>query len=471
MPAASRTTLSQALEALEEEFSLDTQALNDLSKHFIKAMHYGLSNQGADMAMIPSFVTGVPDGTEKGTYLALDLGGTNLRVCQVGLKGDGTFDMKQEKYKVSDALKQGPVTNLMDYIAGSVDTFLTDFGSDLGEHLTMGFTFSFPCDQTAIDKGFLIKWTKGFSCPDAPGKDVIQLLQNALDRKHIKVKVNALVNDTVGALLAHSYQSGGSFIGAIYGTGTNGAYVARSSDVKKLSSDGKSKYMLVNTEWGGFDDNAQARTGSGLRITRFDNAVDRTAIVPRLHCFEKMISGMYLGELARVIMIELIDSLLLFSGYSSKQLNTMYAFDTAYVSAVLSQEGLEATRKVLVSEMGVDPSHISDEDLKTVQKICQIVASRAARLSSVPVASTITHIGPAEAAESQSTSKKQEKINVGVDGSVVEFLPGFQAEMKRALEEILGKETADKIQFGLAKDGSGVGAALCSLQAVKQSQS
>lgn len=375
----------------------------------------------------------------------------------------------------------------MDYIANSVDTFLTDFGSEeSGDQLTMGFTFSFPCEQNAIDSGKLIKWTKGFNCPDAPGKDVVTLLQSALDRKHIKVKVNALVNDTVGALLAHAYQSGGSFIGGIYGTGTNGAYVARLSDFKKLdksqasSSSSKAKggrpqYMLVNTEWGGFDDDAQARS-EGLRITRYDNIVDRTSIRPRNHCFEKMISGMYLGELARVVMLDLVDSLLLFSGYASKQLNTMYAFDTAYVSAVLADKSSASetshsntTRQVLLDEMGMDAKHVSKQDIETVRKVCQLVATRAARLSAVPVAATISHVGPEEAAKSQSESpEKQKKIKVGVDGSVVEYLPGFQDEMRTALEEVLGKQIADKVEFGLAKDGSGVGAALCSLQAVKQ---
>lgn len=474
MPAASSSTLSSALSALEAEFSLDASALHALSAHFIKAMDYGLAHEGADMAMIPSYVTGVPDGTERGTYLALDLGGTNLRVCEVKLRGDGTFEMKQEKYKVSDALKQGPVAQLMDYIADSVDTFLTDFGSDTAaDELTMGFTFSFPCEQDAIDSGKLIKWTKGFNCPDAPGKDVVTLLQRALDRKHIKVRVNALVNDTVGALLAHSYASGGSFIGAIYGTGTNGAYVARRKDFKKLPGNDvaaspaptppppPSPLMLCNTEWGGFDDDAQSRTDAGLRITRYDNVVDRTSIRPRNHCFEKMISGMYLGELARIVMLDLVDRLLLFAGYSSVPLNTQYAFDTAYVSAVCGG-GDDQTRAVLTAEMAIDPQRITPQDIATVRAVCDIVSKRAARLSAVPIAATITHIGVEQA------SRGGDKIKVGVDGSVVEFLPGFQDEMKRALAEVLGEDVARKVEFGLAKDGSGVGAALCSLQAVKQ---
>lgn len=41
------------------------------------------------------------------TFLALDLGGTNLRVCEVRLLGNHKFELKQQKYKVSDDLKEG----------------------------------------------------------------------------------------------------------------------------------------------------------------------------------------------------------------------------------------------------------------------------------------------------------------------------------------------------------------------------
>jgi hypothetical protein len=46
------------------------------------------------------------------TFLALDLGGTNLRVCEVRLLGNHKFEMKQQKYKVSDDLKEGEATVL-----------------------------------------------------------------------------------------------------------------------------------------------------------------------------------------------------------------------------------------------------------------------------------------------------------------------------------------------------------------------
>lgn len=46
------------------------------------------------------------------TFLALDLGGTNLRVCEVKLNSDNKFEMKQQKYKVSDELKEGQAKTL-----------------------------------------------------------------------------------------------------------------------------------------------------------------------------------------------------------------------------------------------------------------------------------------------------------------------------------------------------------------------
>jgi hexokinase len=51
-------------------------------------------------------------GHEKGHYLALDLGGTNLRVVLVTLEGQGKFKTISTKARVSEDLKTGPMRNL-----------------------------------------------------------------------------------------------------------------------------------------------------------------------------------------------------------------------------------------------------------------------------------------------------------------------------------------------------------------------
>lgn len=110
---------------------------------------------------------------------------------------------------------------------------------------------------------------QGFTATGAQGNDVVQLLQDALNRRQVNVKCAALVNDTVGTLLSHAYQSGAAVAGAIFGTGTNGAYLEKMSNLTKdISVTGNHEYMVVNTEWGAFDNEVSPNTYSSCLAHR-----------------------------------------------------------------------------------------------------------------------------------------------------------------------------------------------------------
>ena len=81
-------------------------------------------------------------------------------------------------------------------MATCVGEFLKELGNvPEDESLHLGLTFSFPVEQTALGAGRLLTWTKGFSATGAIGNDVVQLLQDALDKKQVGCKCCALVND------------------------------------------------------------------------------------------------------------------------------------------------------------------------------------------------------------------------------------------------------------------------------------
>ncbi|KAJ9104389.1 hypothetical protein QFC20_004525 [Naganishia adeliensis] len=462
------SSLPAEAQALEKYFVLDETKLNEIVNGFRREFEEGLQNFGKDVAMIPSYCLNVPNGTEVGTFLALDLGGTNLRVCEVKLKGNHEFSVKQQKYKVSEALKNGEAKELFSYIAESVDAFMTEVGTEDGEDeaVHLGFTFSFPVEQTALDKGTLLTWTKGFNCKNAIGHDVVKLLQDALDAKHIKVKCSALVNDTVGTLLSRSYEHGPALIGAIFGTGTNGAYIHRVETIKKLGEEAiaeakkggptAGEFMVINTEWGAIDNGRHY-----LPVSPFDNKLDRESINPRKQAFEKMVSGMYLGEIVRNMLLYLIDFSVLFDGHSSPALNTHYGFDTALVSEIESAKTDDDVKKVLTVSLGVNPENIKPADIQIVKWACRIVTTRAASLSACALAAVVLHTGQAQ------SKGGDDKVDIGMDGSVAEFLPFFEERMRAALRLILGDNGEKRIQMGMARDGSGVGAALCALQAKK----
>ena len=304
--------------------------------------------------------------------MAVDLGGTNFRVCSIDLHGDGTFSLTQSKVAIPPELMVAPTSKpLFAFLAKQIDAFLQEHHSEhYASHIqrrntissaegflnveifSMGFTFSFPVRQHGINSGTLIRWTKGFDIPEAVGKDVCALLQAELDALRLPVKVAALVNDTVGTLLARSYTSpdkSGALLGGILGTGTNGAYVEKLSRIKKLARQRKKRrsishghknmglqmtsgrpdaefdereskeegydksagVMIVNTEWGSFD--------NGLRTlpnTPYDAALDAESNNPGIQMFEKRVSGMFLGEILRRAVLTLAEDpdLELFSG-------------------------------------------------------------------------------------------------------------------------------------------------------------
>ncbi|KAK1702682.1 hypothetical protein CaCOL14_004625 [Colletotrichum acutatum] len=538
---------------IAHDFDFPAADVRRATTHFLKQLNEGLGEDGTSMCQIPSFVTKLPNGSEKGVCLAIDLGGTNLRVCSVELHGDSTYSLTQSKAVIPRQLMAAPTyKDLFRFIALQMKEFLEKHhpedlttwsqllkeGDAITEEIrqkhckSLGFTFSFTFDQHAINKGTLLYWTKSFGIADAVGRDPCAMLQEALDEQRLPLLVTALANDTVGTLAARAYTSPGrssNVIGAIFGTGTNGAYMERISRITKLHSrtefsDSDSDAMMaLNTEWGGFDNKLEV-----LPSTRFDRDLDRDSVNPDDQHFEKRISGMYLGELLRRILINLSQpghSLFDFEVLGDSPLYTPDSIDSSLLSAVVkdSTPALDSARKEISRVLGA--TDVSADDAKAMQILSAAIGRRSARLSSVaiagialqsglftpksttkPVATTSRglginllkpflygarslwnlltnwlHVRVRFTIPSKGTSRmvpglgdggnyqaetdgedSNEIIDVGVDGSLIEHFPNFEEHLREALREIpeIGVVGDKRIRIGMARDGSGVGAAL-----------
>lgn len=453
--------------------------------------------------------------------MAVDLGGTNFRVCSIQLHGNTTFSLTQTKVPIPrDLMVAKTSKELFSFLAKQIESFLK---MHHGEHyyghmekrkhgksytddeiFSLGFTFSFPVHQEAINKGTLIRWTKGFDIADAVGKDVCALLQEEIDLLQLPVKVAALVNDTVGTLMARSYTSPGkvgTLLGAIFGTGTNGAYVEKLDRIKKLDKskadyDTSTGEMIVNTEWGSFDNELAV-----LPTTPYDRDLDSESVNPGIQMFEKRISGMFLGEILRRAILAMVKdpAVPLFSDDSSgfndlhsttniepnSAIYTQWGLDTSFLSTAHgdTSPGLRLTRQALDREVGI--SAVSEEDAEAVKIVASAIGKRAARLSAVAMGAVVIasgkldhhhEVGPVtvndteDAAAVTADDDDDPAIDIGVDGSLVEFYPGFEEYVREALREIpeIGVKGEKRIRIGIAKDGSGVGAALIALVAEKQ---
>ncbi|KAI8060972.1 hexokinase-domain-containing protein [Gongronella butleri] len=460
-------TLKQDPRAIElvqhivDSFDIDGDYMEKIVSSFMQEMDKGLDHHGATVAMIPSYVVGRPTGNEKGNYLAMDLGGTNLRVCHVELLGDGKYELTQQKYVISEQLKRGEMRDLCDFMADCVNDFVSEHG-DPHETLDLGFTFSFPILQSSIRSGVLKQWTKGFSCTHAVGKDTALLLQDAFQRKNLKVNVAAIVNDTVGTLMAHAYRHPNTELGVILGTGSNTCYYERVHQIVKfdrsqMSADDE---MVVNMEWGAFD--CERRI---LPFTIYDNKLNRESVNINEQLFEKMISGMYLGEITRNCILHLVDLGILFNGNSSHELNSQWRFETAYMSTIEADDSKDLAKTKHVLEDILDlPVSTTLFERQTIKSICHAVGRRSARLAACGIAGVLKHKGITD-------KLPQTDRIVAIDGSLFEFYPTYEANLRSAIRELLGEKMCQSIHFELSRDGSGLGASIIAMMASKQESS
>ncbi|KAL2869643.1 putative glucokinase [Aspergillus lucknowensis] len=508
-------------ERIARDFDVSAEQVRSITRHLVAQLKDGLANPRP--WQLPSYVQSIPTGAEKGEFLAVDLGGSNCRICLVNLKGDSTFDVAQSKHIVPPSLM---VSNshrpLFDYIAHRLKEFL-EKRAGLADQLpySLGFTFSFTCEQLSLASGRLIRWDKGWDVPDALGRDPCVMLQDAIDRQGLPIRVTVLANDSVGTLLTRSYISGpktSTLAAIIFGTGTNAAYVERLSNVRRMTTTVPSSgIMVMNTEWGCLDDKMQV-----LPRTPFDDEVDASSTDPGSQMLEKRVSGLYLGELLRLAIVQLYRQHTFVMELDEK--STVFQHGNINSSFISKLATASAKSAIDLVEDVLAAKNTTPEDVQAIQLIASSIARRAARLAGASLAALIIQSGrlapspkhstslackveePQPAENSSSTrvqrfwqslgllwqrllksvgmgpivrkphscrssqqtqisreeNGEQSIIDIGADGSLIELYPAFETEMRGALRDVteIGLAGEQRVRVHLTKDGSGVGAAL-----------
>ncbi|KAJ1390929.1 Hexokinase, N-terminal [Sesbania bispinosa] len=444
------------LKELEEKCATPTWKLKQVADAMTVEMHAGLASEGGSkLKMLITFVDNLPTGNEEGVFYALDLGGTNFRVLRVQLGGKDGGIISQEFNEVSipPNLMVGTSKELFDYIAAELANFVAkenqDFQVPPGRQRELGFTFSFPVMQTSIASGNLIKWTKGFNIDDTVGQDVVAELTKAIERQGLDMRVTALVNDTVGTLAGGRYGNKDVIAAVILGTGTNAAYVERAQAIPKWHGLlPKSGEMVINMEWGNF-------RSSHLPLTEYDYALDVESLNPGEQIFEKIISGMYLGEIVRRVLCKMAEEAYFFGETVPPKLKVPFILRTPDMSAMHhdSSADLNVVGSKLKSIL-----EISDTSLqvrKVVVEICNIVATRGARLSAAGVFGILKKLGK----DTISDGEGQKNV-IAMDGGLYEHYTEYSKCLENTLEELVGEDVSKSIVIEHSNDGSGIGAAL-----------
>ncbi|KAJ5246398.1 hypothetical protein N7468_001381 [Penicillium chermesinum] len=400
----------------------------------------------SDQQFLPTPVTQLPTGQETGRYLAIDVGGSNLRVAFIELLGDldpetrsgDAGERSQETIRkaqhqrvkrtlervwpIQEHLKMDKAEDLFAWIGDCIAEVVADSLSsdaakrDAPAELDMGITFSFPIMQESLAEATLMPMGKGFAM-DA-NLNLRSILLNGYD-KHTrrpddeaepsskrrklfalpKLKIQAITNDTVATLASLAYTvkslpNSRVAMGIIVGTGCNATIPMKlnalhESKAKSVHAmEPTAKETIVNTEW---TISGAAPPLHELKITtKWDVELDKACSRPGFQPFEYMTGGRYIGELIRLILYEYLTTI---GGLSRRLLPANliqeYALSTSYISDhVARARSSEDLAKEL--NRSLPPPESSDwrwdaRSAGVFQKIARTVQQRSAGLIAAAV--------------------------------------------------------------------------------------
>jgi hexokinase len=258
------------------------------SGRFVAQMEAGLSGTKSSMLMAPTYLRASVAALTNGEVIALDAGGTNLRVALIRFR-DGLPEMVyQETYPIPGV--KTAITN-----ADFFDRIVAYATPILGCVDRVGLCFSFPSVILPNRDARILQFNKELRVSGSAGALISTSFNAALARVGRAPKQVTVLNDTAAALLGElavlREEAFASHIGLIYGTGLNLCYSERIERIAAidLALPSGMDTMLVNTECGGYD---------GFEQSICDLAVDTASADPRKYRFEKMVSGAYFGSVA-----------------------------------------------------------------------------------------------------------------------------------------------------------------------------
>ncbi|KAL3478587.1 hypothetical protein BJX99DRAFT_101624 [Aspergillus californicus] len=341
----------------------------------------------SDQQFLPTPVSKLPTGLETGRYLAIDVGGSNLRVAFIELLGDTADpDMArthaaerplrkaqtqrvkrtlERAWPIQEHLKMDKAEDLFAWIGDCIAEVVAEsLSSDatkgsIPDELDMGITFSFPIMQESLSEATLMPMGKGFAITSDLNLRKILLsgyekhtrrpddeAEPSTKRRKLfalpKLKIAAITNDAVATLASLAYAvkslpNSRVAMGIIVGTGCNATIPMKLSTLHEAKvkhvrrSDPTTSEIIVNTEW----------TISGVLpplqelgvVTKWDVQLDEASARPGFQPFEYMTGGRYIGELIRLVLAEYLTTA---TGVAETalpaNLTKEYALTTSYVS-------------------------------------------------------------------------------------------------------------------------------------------
>ncbi|KAF2153166.1 putative hexokinase [Myriangium duriaei CBS 260.36] len=488
---ASRISIIPVQKSMEEYLA----EVRRLFSHELEAPHlYDLSTglqselkdrlQCSDISMLPSYHHTLPSGDEQGTFLALDVGGSNFRLALIELNGKAAASEEQRMrvrhslcFPIDAQVRALRGQAFFDWMADRIEeTLASDNHKSISttspdKPLLMGLAWSFPIEQTSARSGHLLAMGKGFSATvGVQGQDLCELIMAPCRKRGLNVKLQSLVNDSSATLLSQAYREPTTRMSLILGTGTNSSiYLPVSAlhphkfGVRPSSWHEVAEHVVINTEL--------SMHGKPVwPLTRWDQALNAAHQLPDFQPFEHLVGGRYLGEIARLILLEAICEAGMFDGEIPAKIDEPYFLNSSVLAAFEDDitPDLSLASKTFTSAHAMSRSPTRSE-LFAIRDIATLVSTRAAAYEAAAV-HALWELRCHEEAQLKSKlstmingshkthlTLEQMRVTIACNGSILEKWPRFRERCQAHLDALTAISLRDHTNnFGSRKSHKGI---------------
>ena len=272
------------------------------------------------------------------------------------------------------------------------------------------------------------------------------------------MRFDAIVNDSLATLLSRAYTDNGTRIALIFGTGMNAAIYlpTRAFTPLKFSSTRNSSatHVLVNAELSMF--------GKGiLPTTRWDDHLNAHHLLPDYQPFEYLITGAYLGEIVRLILVEATESAGLFNGLLPPPLAEPYTLNTHSIAVIEADTSSSLSQsRTLFSQLFPFSTPPNVQDLRFIQRTITCVSYRASAYLAAGIHALCALRNTTEGIDPKNADQLDRVMSIGCNGSVINKYPGFKERCQGLVDEMMDADGLGRGRVVLesAEEGSVLGA-------------
>ncbi|KAK6223658.1 hexokinase [Colletotrichum tabaci] len=422
--------------------------------------------------MLPSYNHQLPGGHEVGQYLAVDVGGSTLRVALVELRGRDSKGSESEIVRMSSFKIDNDIRNLegmafFDWMAQRIWDMVSQDGQDTSRPTPVALAWSFPIEQTSLKGGRIHGMGKGFLAAEGlMGQDLGEVIESACAARGMNVQLRVILNDGGATLLSQAYIHPATRFGLILGTGVNiAAYLPVSLIGKPKFGDrprewwDEARDVIVNTELGMFGQDV-------LSVTRWDALLKQGHPRPDFQPLEQMVSGYYLGEVVRFALVEAIQTTGLFGGVVPKSLDEPYSLASETISAIEGDATPLFTSSIDLFVARHPSSHTpTSSDISALRSLASFVSRRSAAIIAACLHAIwslrLEALGREKPEDEFPDRLGQEsglvRTMVAYNGSVIEYYPGYLAMCQGYVDALVNRKDRS-ISLVPAKESSLLGA-------------